>query len=143
MKYRKLFYLTLPFSVFGLGKIIKHHHHGCGGNFHHNKRKYMMKYFAWRLGLSEEQKEKIHNLFKGLKEEGKPFTDRHKNMRNVLTKEFRKENFETDMLQELCTPEVVGQGHELLMKGLKEIHDILTPVQREKMAAHFERCHCC
>ena len=144
MKYRKLFFLSLPFSLLGLKKIISHHHHGCGGEHHHFHRYghphgHMMKFISWRLGLSPEQKSKLEELYGKMKTEGKPLSEKHEEIRKTLTEEFRKEQFAADRLEKQLTPEMHDAAHELFLNGIREFHGILTPVQRDKVAAHFER----
>ena len=144
MKYRKLFFLSLPLSLLGLKRIIEQHHHVAGGHYHGRRfvRDHMMKLIVWRLGLLPEQRRKMEELSNRMKAEFKPFTEKHDEMRRNLTQEFRKEQFETDRLRGQFTPEMVEKGHDLLVKGIGEFHDILTPIQRDKVAAHFERHHC-
>ncbi len=147
MKYRKLFFLSLPFSLLGLKKIISHHHHGCGGGHHHfhghgHHRGHMMKFISWRLGLSPEQKTKLEELYNTMKSEGRPLSEKRDEIRKTFTEEFRKEQFAVDQLEKQLTPEMLGTAYELFLNGIREFHDILTPVQRDKVAAHFERRHC-
>lgn len=103
----------------------------------------MMKIIAWRLGLSPDQKMKLEELHNKVKTDLKPFTEKHSEVRSILTKEFRKERFETEQLSGKFTPEMLDEAHEVFLKSVGELHDILTPIQRDKVASHFERRHCC
>ena len=146
MKYRKLFFLSLPLSLLGLKKIISHHHNLCGrhsqhpGRWHHHG--HAMKLVAWRLGLSPEQRGQLDELYNKIKTEGKPFCEKKSEIRNMLTREFRKEQFETNQLGKQITPETLSDAHDLFLKSIGEFHDILTPLQRDKVASRFERHHC-
>ena len=144
MKYRKLFFLSLPLSLIGLKKVIGHHHEArssrhCG---RWPVRDHMMKFLAWRLGLTPDQKLKLEELRNKVKTDLKPFSEKHTEVRNILSKEFRKEQFETEQLSGQFTPEILDEAHEVFLKSIGELHDILTPMQRDKIASHFERHHC-
>jgi len=150
MKFRKLFILSIPFSLIGLKKIAEHfhgHEHGYGHGHHgyHGRRcgrGHMLKFMAWRLGLSPDQKTKLEELYATLKTDLKPFSEKRDEVHRILTTEFRKEQFSTDGLKEQCTPEMLAEAREAFMKGIGGLHDLLTPVQRDKLASMIERRNC-
>ena len=91
---------------------------------------------AWRLEASPSQSEVIREAFKTVHDELHGFADERKATRDDLGKAFGSEHFDEQVMGELFArhDQRLEQLRRSVVGALAKIHEVLEPVQRERLA---------
>jgi Spy/CpxP family protein refolding chaperone len=150
MKFKHAFLIGLPFTVVGLGKVLhkfRMHHGGCCSSGEH-RHGHMLKLLSWRLGLSAEQQSKLNDLMKKTHTSMDGVKTKREKLKEYIVNGFSKEKLDTQEIQSILEPGDFEQLRTSFATVLSEFHQILTPLQREKVQRHFMNkmghgCHWC
>lgn len=92
---------------------------------------------AWRLEASPSQSEVIREAFRGVAEDLRSVADERKTTREDLGKAVGGEHFDEQVMGEVFArhDERIEQIRRTVVGALTKIHEVLEPVQRERLAS--------
>jgi Spy/CpxP family protein refolding chaperone len=91
---------------------------------------------AWRLEASPSQSEVIRQAFHSVSDELHAVADERKTTREDLGKAVSGEQFDEQVMRDLFTrhDERLEQIRRSLVAAIAKVHEVLEPVQRERLA---------
>lgn len=126
---------------------------GCGHRMHKSgdpekKANYIVKRMTKTLNLSELQSSEVRKIVNDLMSKGQELMGDKQKHHAVLLEQLRSDQLDMDLISAMAD-EKTGQIDEmisLMITKFSELHAILTPEQRTKLADHIEkkatRRHC-
>ena len=136
-----LLILLGAFALFnGCHKRIGHCSHYRS---HESKLKWLIKKISKDLKLNNEQKEELNRIKDEILAKKAEFKTGHKEIADQILIQVKSESVDQQALNQLFENKELEfkEMRAFLIEKFTEFHSILTPVQREKLAAKMEKFH--
>ena len=98
---------------------------------------------AWSLSMTDDQKGKFKGIVASVVEKTKPYRKEHLDMKNDIVSIIRSESFDKKKVETLTDKRIkdMQELRPFMIDKVAEVHAILTPEQREKVAKFIEKHH--
>jgi Spy/CpxP family protein refolding chaperone len=125
----------------GVGPFAEHGHFGA--RFARLHVEFMVDRALKVAEATPEQKQKIDAIVEKAFADHARFGEQHKALHTQALEIFAADTIDRDKLEELRVKhlQIAQQGSKQLVTVLADIADVLTPEQRQKLAAHIKEMH--